>query len=76
MIDRFWWLAYVGSAVIVWTGVEMMLDDPFIEHQIGGQGVATVAATAVVTLAVLALAHYFHRHLPAQRRLRQQPSSD
>src|SRR5919107_6313872 len=35
MIDRFWWLVYVGSAVIIWTGAEMMFEDPFVVRQIG-----------------------------------------
>jgi len=76
MIDRFWWLAYVGSAVIVWTGTEMMFADPFLEHQIGEHGILTVVLTAIVTVVILAAAHYFHRHRPARRRLGDQPTSE
>jgi YjbE family integral membrane protein len=70
MIDRFWWLAYLGSAVIAWTGAEMMLADPFVEQQVG-HGPLVLAATAIITVAVLGGAHYFHRHRPLQRRLRE-----
>lgn len=76
MIDRFWWLAYVGSAVIVWTGTEMMFADPFLEDRLGMHGVAATIVTAVITVAVLAVAHYIHRHLPARRGLAEQPGSD
>src|SRR5579884_1263934 len=30
MIDKFAWLAYAGSAVIVWTGVSLIFEDPFL----------------------------------------------
>jgi YjbE family integral membrane protein len=76
MIDRFWWLVYLGSAVIVWTGAEMMFADPFIAHQVGEHNPMVLVASAAITIGILALAHYFHRHRPAQRRLRQQPSTD
>lgn len=74
MIDRLWWLVYLGSAVIVWTGAEMLVADPVIAHLVGEQNPFTLAFGAVCTIVVLSAAHYFHRHRPRQRRLRQQPS--
>src|SRR5262245_7530157 len=35
LINRFWWLAYVGSAVIAWTGVEMMFEDRWAVAHVG-----------------------------------------
>lgn len=62
VIDRFWWLAYLGSAVIAWTGASLALEDTALDHLTGpiGQPVAWVIAAAV-TLGTLAFAHWFHR---------------
>ena len=38
VLDRFWWLAYVGSAVIAWTSVELMISDPFVAHLLEAVG--------------------------------------
>jgi YjbE family integral membrane protein len=66
MIDKFWWLVYVGSGVIAWTGAEMMFADPFVEHLLE-HGSLTLALSAVIDLATLAVAHYVHRHRPKMR---------
>jgi YjbE family integral membrane protein len=65
LINRFWWLAYVGSAVITWTGVEMMLEDRWVVERLGRtDGWLEHAAALVVTMATLALAHWLHRVRP------------
>jgi YjbE family integral membrane protein len=74
MIDRFWWLVYVGSAVIVWTGSEMVFADPFLAQYFGDHTPITMVLAAIITLVLMAAAHYVHRHLPRQRRLSQQAS--
>jgi YjbE family integral membrane protein len=62
MVNRFWWLAYVGSAVIVWTGATMVFEDPLVHERVGSIGpVAEHAIAAVVTLMTLSFAHWFHR---------------
>src|SRR4051812_8860891 len=71
MIDRFWWLAYVGSAVIIWTGADMMFEDAVVESVLGHATRLTDAIEALITAAILLAAHYVHRRLPMQRRLRQ-----
>ncbi|MFN8636769.1 MAG: TerC family protein [Chloroflexota bacterium] len=76
MIDRFWWLAYLGSAVIAWTGAEMMFEDSIVEGLVGEPTLATYVLIAAMMLSVLGVAHYFHRHRPKMRRLSQQPTSD
>jgi YjbE family integral membrane protein len=76
VLDRFWWLAYVGSAVIAWTGAEMIFEDSKVEEYLGEPVMTTYILVAVITIAVLAAAHYFHRHRPKVRRLSQQAPSD
>src|SRR5262245_43446162 len=62
LLNRFWWLAYVGSGVIAWTGTLMVVKDPLIERylpvllRLNGY----VYALAV-TIATLAAAHWYHR---------------
>jgi predicted tellurium resistance membrane protein TerC len=76
MIDRFWWLVYLGSAVILWTGAEMMFADPFLEHHIGENDSLELALTAAITALVIVAAHYVHRYRPMQRRLSGEASRD
>ena len=71
MIDKFWWLVYVGSAVIIWTGSHLIFKDPFVQQFHVGQTIE-LAISAIVTLGLMGAAHYFHRHRPKMRRLRQQ----
>ena len=62
LIDRCWWLAYVGSAVIAWTGATLVLDDPFVVERVGEvSDIVEYVIGAVVTLATLVFAHWFHR---------------
>jgi YjbE family integral membrane protein len=74
MIDRFRWLVYLGSAVIAWTGAEMAFEDPAVELLLG-ESDTTYLLVALITVAVLVAAHYFHRHLPRRRGLGEQASS-
>jgi predicted tellurium resistance membrane protein TerC len=76
VLDRFWWLAYVGSAVIAWTGAEMIFEDSVVEEYLGEPVLTTYILVAIITMATLAAAHYFHRHRPKVRRLSQQPTGD
>jgi len=62
MIDRFWWLAYAGSAIIAWTGAEMIFEDPLLEERLGPiVPYAEWAIIALITVVTLAFAHWFHR---------------
>ena len=74
MIDKFWWLVYVGSAVIIWTGAHLFFKDPFIQ-QFHVDHTVELAISAVVTLVLMGAAHYFHRHRPKMRRLRQEQAA-
>jgi YjbE family integral membrane protein len=62
LINRFGWLSYVGAAVIAWTGALMIFEDhlvlaraPWLERPVA------YAGAAIITVAVTAFAHWFHR---------------
>lgn len=62
LINRFWWLSYLGAGVIAWTGAMMVFEDPLV-HSRAGWLTPTVEHTvsAIITVATLAFAHWFHR---------------
>jgi YjbE family integral membrane protein len=76
VLDRFWWLAYIGSAVIAWTGAEMMFEDSVVEEYLGEPVTTTYILVAVITMAILAAAHYYHRRRPKMRRLSRHRAAD
>ncbi len=60
MINRFAWLAYVGAAVIIWTGSHMMFKDALVQKVDLGTAVE-YAIIVSVTAGTLVFAHWFHR---------------
>ena len=67
LIDRFWWLAYVGTAVIAWTAADMVLNDPLVIDAIGGPISVEPLIAGSIAAIVLLLAHYLHRHRASRR---------
>jgi YjbE family integral membrane protein len=65
LIDRLWWLAYLGEAVIAWTGGEMMQDDDLVTQANPLSPVFRLLLTAVIAIAVVTLAHVVHRRKAA-----------
>jgi YjbE family integral membrane protein len=62
LINRFWWLSYLGAAVIAWTGAVMLFEDPFVTHRAEWLSHSIVyTSAAVITILVTAFAHWFHR---------------
>jgi YjbE family integral membrane protein len=62
LINRFWWLSYLGAAVIAWTGAVMLFEDPVVAHRAEWLSAPIVyTSAAVITIAVTAFAHWFHR---------------
>ena len=59
LIDRLWWLAYLGSGVVAWTGIDMVQDDSLLALQ--APSTVRLAIDVLVTLGVVGLAHWFHR---------------
>jgi YjbE family integral membrane protein len=62
LINKLWWLAYVGSGVIVWTGAHMIFEDKLFSSRWGWMKGSTAHITAaVVTGLTLLFAHWFYR---------------
>jgi YjbE family integral membrane protein len=61
LINRFWWLAYLGSAVIAWTGTLAVFEEPFVNRHLHTAEIARYSAAGVITVATLLFAHWFHR---------------
>jgi YjbE family integral membrane protein len=61
LINRLWWLAYVGSAVIAWTGAAMLFEDPLIHSRIAIEGAILYLISATIVVTTILLAHYIHR---------------
>ena len=63
LLNRFVWLSYAGTAVIAWTGALMIFEDPLVVQRVSWlTKPLEYAAAALITLAVTASAHFFHRH--------------
>lgn len=62
LINKFWWLCYVGAAVIAWTGALMVFEDPFVVSRADwlSRPIAYTSA-ALITIGVTVFAHWFHR---------------
>jgi YjbE family integral membrane protein len=61
LIDRMWWLAYLGAAVIVWTAADMVQDDAMIAQWVALPDLARWTVDLLVTIGVLIIAHHVHR---------------
>ena len=62
LINKLWWLAYVGSGVIVWTGAHMLFEDKLFSSRWGWMKGSTAHITAaVVTGLTLLFAHWYYR---------------
>ena len=73
LINRLWWLAYVATAVIAWTGADMILQDDGLEQRVSlladpHYHAAEVAVSWLIALGVVAAAHWYHRRTPAAPR--------
>ncbi len=61
LVNKFWWLAHLGCAGIVWTGAEMIYKEPFVGGRLYWSDPLRWGALAAITIAVLFFAHWFHR---------------
>jgi YjbE family integral membrane protein len=61
LIDRLWWLAYLGTGVIAWTGSQMLQEDDLLVRAVPLAPGVRLVVNAVVSLGVVALAHWVHR---------------
>lgn len=61
LVNRFWWLVYIGSGVIAWTGALMFFEDPLVHTRFPVGKVFLHLISAGITGATLFLAHWLHR---------------
>jgi YjbE family integral membrane protein len=61
LINKFWWLAYVGSAVIAWTGAGLVFRDPILAARIPLSSTVEQGIAGAITIGTLVFAHWFHR---------------
>jgi YjbE family integral membrane protein len=59
LINKAWWLAYVGSGVIAWTAAEMIFKDPLVHSRLHSADLVIHTMSALVTAATLAVAHFW-----------------
>lgn len=62
LINRWWWLAYLGAGVIALTGGQMLVEDPLLHDQLSAYPMLAWLVPPLVVVAVLPAAHWFHRH--------------
>jgi len=53
LIDRFPWIVYVGSGVIAWTAIKMIVDEPFVRPFFEANSLLKWATEIVVVVGVL-----------------------
>ena len=61
LVNRLWWLAYVGSGVIAWTGAAMLFEDPIVHSRFAIDGVPRYLMCGAIMVATLLLAHWMRR---------------
>jgi YjbE family integral membrane protein len=66
LLDRLWWLAYVGALVIAWTGADMIQEDQLIAHAAELAPLGQAIVSALVSVLVVGVAHRVHRAQGAQ----------
>jgi len=61
LLNKVWWLAYLGAAVIAWTGAVMLFEDPLVLDRLPALSRFFVYITgSVITMGTLLFAHWFH----------------
>jgi len=67
LVNRFWWLTYLGSAVIAWTGAALVLEDEVLAHAVDVPSWAEPPINALAVVTVLLVAHWVHVVRPGRR---------
>ncbi|MBX5491428.1 MAG: TerC family protein [Chloroflexi bacterium] len=65
LINRFWWLAYVGAAVICFTAGQMIVEDDLLHPYLVDLPWLLYSLPLLLVVTVVPAAHWFHRHRPA-----------
>jgi YjbE family integral membrane protein len=67
LIDRMWWLAYLGAAVIAWTGADMLQEDVLVDQLVNLPDVARWVVDGLVTVGTIVLARRLFHNSTAAR---------
>jgi YjbE family integral membrane protein len=70
LVNRFWWLTYLGSAVIAWTGAGLVLEDEALARVVDVPSWVELPITVLVVALVLAAAHWVHVVRPGRALMR------
>jgi YjbE family integral membrane protein len=68
IVQRYPSIIYIGAAVLAWTGIKMMTNEPLIKPYVAGIGAYVYLIDVIVIVAVL-LAGFRVNHAKAQRRV-------
>ena len=66
LLNTFWWLSYLATAVIAWTGADMVLHDRGLDRRLTVPHAAALAVPLLAAAGVVAFAHWFHRRRPSR----------
>jgi YjbE family integral membrane protein len=66
LVNRCWWLAYLGAAVICYTAGQMILEDDLVHPYLADLPWLMYVGPLMVVLLVVPAAHWFHRHRPSR----------
>ncbi|HLI26786.1 MAG TPA: YjbE family putative metal transport protein [Chloroflexota bacterium] len=66
LINRWWWLAYVGAAVICFTAGQMIVEDDLVHAYLEDLPWLLYVGPLALVLVVVPAAHWFHRHRPGK----------
>ncbi len=67
LVSRLWWLTYLGSAVIAWTGAALLLQDNVVARAVDVPSSVEVPIMALAATAIVLLGHWAHVARPATR---------
>jgi YjbE family integral membrane protein len=70
LVNRFWWLTYLGSAVIAWTGAGLVLEDEALGRVVDVPTWVELPVTVLVVALVLVTAHWVHVVRPGRALMR------
>lgn len=61
LLDRAWWLAYLGAAVIAWTGADMVQEDGLVTQLVVIADLVRWTIDGLATVAVILVARWIYR---------------
>ncbi|GIN84116.1 membrane protein [Heyndrickxia sporothermodurans] len=69
-MNKFGWIAYIGSGILAWTAAEMLMKEEKLLHLLNiSHGPVTYIISAIITIFVLALGYMVNRRIAEKRNL-------